>query len=274
LGVHSRQLRVVVEHLLEVGDQPLVVGGVAGEPAAHVVADPTLGDPIQRGPKNLGFVFLEISVGKARRQEAMGWKLGRPGESSPDRIQGQDLFRKSVGHRVHGRKRRAFLRVSRQLLGEVLPVFTDSGAFAAESVADSVHHLQPGRHPASLRRWEVGAPERDPLGGREHVQGPAAAAVQTLHVLHVQRVHIGSFLAVDLDADQAGVHVRGGVGVRKGFVLHDVAPMAGRVPDRHQHRHLAAGGLGEGLVAPRPPVHGIGGVLQKVRGQLGSQAMG
>ena len=37
--VHGQQQRLVVEHLLEVGHEPLAVDGVAGEPAAEVVVD-------------------------------------------------------------------------------------------------------------------------------------------------------------------------------------------------------------------------------------------
>jgi hypothetical protein len=46
--VDGHQLRVVVQHLLEVGHQPAPVGGVAVEAAAELVEDAAGGHPVQR----------------------------------------------------------------------------------------------------------------------------------------------------------------------------------------------------------------------------------
>ena len=48
LEVGVRQLRVVVQHLLEVRDQPALVGAVAGEAAAELVVDAAVGHAVQR----------------------------------------------------------------------------------------------------------------------------------------------------------------------------------------------------------------------------------
>ena len=76
-------------------------------------------------------------------------------------------------------------------------------------------------------------------------------------------------LAVDLDRDEVLVEVGGELGIAEALARHHVAPVAGGVADRDEHRHVAAGGLGEGLLAPRPPVDGIVGV----RAQVGTHSV-
>ena len=49
------------------------------------------------------------------------------------------------------------------------------------------------------------------------------------------------------------------------WMRHHVAPVAGRVADRQEDRHVAAPSLGEGLVTPREPVDGVVGVLEQIR---------
>src|SRR5205823_6469267 len=52
-----------------------------------------------------------------------------------------------------------------------------------------------------------------------------------------------------------------------------VAPVTGRVADRHQQRNVALAGLGESLLAPGTPVHRIVLVLEQVRRGLVGQAV-
>ena len=105
--------------------------------------------------------------------------------------------------------------------------------------------------PVALLGREVGAGvEGHLLGGEEHVQRPAALAGHRLARLHVDRVQVGPLLAVELDAHEALVHERGGVRVLEGLALHHVAPVAGRVADRQQDRHVA---LARRAPAPRRP---------------------
>jgi hypothetical protein len=61
------------------------------------------------------------------------------------------------------------------------------------------------------------------------------------------------------------VEQRGRLGVLERLVRHHVAPVAGGVADREHDGDVAPGGLGEGLVAPRPPVHRVVRVLEQVR---------
>ncbi len=108
--------------------------------------------------------------------------------------------------------------------------------------------------------------EVEGLGVRreEHRHRPAAVPGGRLHRLHVHGVDVRAFLAVHLDADEVRVHVVGGGLVLEGLVGHHVAPVAAGVADAQQHRHIAPPRLGEGLLGPGPPVHGVVGVLEEV----------
>ena len=113
---------------------------------------------------------------------------------------------------------------------------------------------------------EVGAtPERTTIGVHGDRHRPAAAPGQRLHRLHVDRVDVGAFLAVDLDAHEAGVHRGGDVDVLERLVGHHVTPVAGRVADRQQDRHIALAGRGERFGPPRVPVDRVVAVLPQVR---------
>ena len=111
-------------------------------------------------------------------------------------------------------------------------------------------------------------PERLAVGAEEHVERPAAAAVDRDGDVHVQRVDVRPFLAIDLDADEALVHQLGGLRHRERLALHHVAPVAGGVADREEDRLPLLTCAGEGLVAPRVPVDRVLRVLQEVRARL------
>ena len=122
---------------------------------------------------------------------------------------------------------------------------------------------------------EVGAAvEGAPVGGEEHAHRPAARPGDGLDRLHVDGVDVGALLAVDLDADEGGVEPVGHGRVLEGLVGHDVAPVAGRVPDGQEDRLVLGGGLGERLLAPRVPVDRVVGVLPQVGAGFRSQAVG
>ena len=116
-------------------------------------------------------------------------------------------------------------------------------------------------------------PERLAVGAEEHVQRPAAAAVDRDGGVHVERVDVRPLLAIDLDADEALVHQLGGLRHRERLVLHHVAPVAGGVADREEDRLPLLTRAGEGLVAPRVPVDRVLRVLQEVRARLVLEAV-
>ena len=141
----------------------------------------------------------------------------------------------------------------------------DLVAAGAPRLGDALQHLAEARHPvAGLGREVRAAVERHALGIDEHVQRPAALAGHRLHRSHVDRVHVGALLAVDLHRDEVLVHDRGRLGVLEGLVLHHVAPVAGGVADRDEQRLVLRPRARERLLAPRVPVDGVVLVLEEV----------
>jgi hypothetical protein len=278
LGVDPQQLALVIEHLLEVGDQPARVGAVAVETAAELVVDAAAGHAVQRQAHVLEGV-ARVGVKSARQQQRL--QVGRCGELGgapeaavapvglrhqrarqlPERL---ETAGRAVGR---GRSRRQCLcDATRLLLHFATPFGVGSG--------DRVDHLAPARATVGPTRREVGTAVEGPaVGGAEDVQRPAAGAGQPHHGLHVDLVDVGTLLPVDLDADQALVHEGGGLRVLERFPLHDVAPVAGRVADRDQHRPVLATRALPGLVPPRVPVDRVLAVLAQVGARLGSQTV-
>jgi len=82
---------------------------------------------------------------------------------------------------------------------------------------------------------------------------------------HVDLIDVGTFLAIDLDADKMVVEKSSDGGRLERFVLHDMAPMAGRVTDGEENRLVLGLRLGERLLAPREPINGIVRVLKEIR---------
>src|SRR3546814_15442414 len=87
------------------------------------------------------------------------------------------------------------------------------------------------------------------------------------------RSDVRALLAVDLDVDEQPVHLAGDVGVLERLVRHHVAPVAGGVAHRQQHRLAGAAGLGEGGLAPRVPSAGIGAVSAQIAADFAEQAV-
>ena len=109
--------------------------------------------------------------------------------------------------------------------------------------------------------------------GQETGHRPAALTGHRLRGRHVDGVDVGPLLAVHLDGDEAGVDLLGRRLVLERLVRHDVAPVAGGVADRQQHRDVAPRRLDERLVRPLPPVDGVVGVLQQVRARRVGEAV-
>jgi hypothetical protein len=114
--------------------------------------------------------------------------------------------------------------------------------------------------PRQVGAREEGVTRRGEQAGHR----PAAVPGEGGRGRHVDGVDVGALLAVDLHGDEAPVDGSGDLLVLERLVGHDVAPVAGRVAHREQDRHVAALGLGEGVVAPLPPVDGVVGVLEEV----------
>ena len=264
---------VVVEHLLEVGDEPVGVDRVAGEAAAELVVDAAgqhrvegpLDDLASRrgraaapGPRRAG------TSGRRRSRRARGRRAAAAAPPPPPAAAASG----GSGSARSRRPRPSRARVAGGALADLL-------AFALEGVDDRFHHHPEARHAAALVRREVGAAvEGHAVGVEEDGHRPAAVAGHRLHRLHVDRVDVGALLAVDLDVDEVLVHVGGGLVVLEGLALHHVAPVAGRVADREQDRPVLLAGPLQRLGAPGVPVDRVVAVLEQVGAGLLGEAVG
>ena len=151
----------------------------------------------------------------------------------------------------------------------------DFGLIVLPGVVEKFQNVGKRRQVELAHRREVGAAVKGyTVRGHEEVQRPAALVSQRLEGFHVDAVDVGPFFAVDFNGVEAGVQKLCQLRVFKRFPFHDVAPVASGVADADQHRFVRFFGEGEGLVAPRVPVDGVVGVLQKVGTFLVDQLVG
>jgi len=94
---------------------------------------------------------------------------------------------------------------------------------------------------------------------------------QRLGRLHVAGVDVRPLLAVDLDGHEVTVEIGRGRLVLERLVRHHVAPVTRGIADADEHRHVTPRRLGEGLVAPLPPVDRIVLVLQQIGARTASE---
>ncbi len=226
------QLRVVVEHLLEVRDQPVRIGAVAGKAAAQLVANPAVGHGLERDGRHAqGFGILAATPGSQQELECHGCReLGGAAKATAPAVEG----RRQTTHggielevlRICAawRKRELLAEVPRQqpcLRGDFLPA-------RPIRVRDAGEHPRKPRQPMSVRGWEIRpAKERLQAWRQEDAHGPAAGPGHGLHRGHVDLVEVGALLAIDLDRHEVAVQLLRDGGVLEGLPLHDVAPVAG-----------------------------------------------
>ncbi len=123
-------------------------------------------------------------------------------------------------------------------------------AFAVR-IRDRDEHLPEARQTVPRLGRVVRAAEEGLARRREEDRHrPAALPAERDDRVHVDRVDVGTLLAVDLDADEALVHHLGRRRVLERLVLHHVAPVARRVADGEQDRLVLARALAR---APRRP---------------------
>ena len=276
--VEAEQERVVVEHLLEVRDEPSLVGRVAVEPAAELVVHAAAGHPVERRRDELERVRRAPQLHpQAELQRHRLRELRRP-PNPPQR--GSNAARSpanavrrtsSVSGSVDCPEPPRPLDRLGHLRALRLELRRDGRATTS---AMAVSTFRNDGHAVAVLVREVRPGEEGPAVGRqERRQRPAAAAGHRLHGVHVDRVQVGPLLAVDLDRDEVLVHQGRRLRVLERLSLHHVAPVAGRVPDRQQDRLVLRAGAFEGLLAPGEPVHGVRGVLQQVRARLVLEAV-
>ena len=199
--VHAGEQGLVVEHLLEVGDQPLAVDRVAGETPAEVVVDPARTPwrratsrprPARRVPRR------RPRRRRLRRRRSSPPQRRRPGERADEGVQAHRLgelgraAEAPVGGVVLGPQvapRRGQRLGSRRLLpglqqrgategtAELTRLRVDVGAAGAPQLVDAAAQLGEADHAAAPGVGEVRAAEERPAVRREeHRHRPAALA--------------------------------------------------------------------------------------------------
>ncbi|GDY63211.1 hypothetical protein SAV14893_026040 [Streptomyces avermitilis] len=278
VGVDAAEEGVVVEHLLEVGYDPVTVDGVTGETAAELVVDAAARHALAGVLRHLEGA-LGAGAGVVAQQELDDHgrrELGRPAEAAAPGVvvagETEEGLRElllargaavSVGDLASG-------EIPHDLPGDLGDLVPPVGPGTAHALQD----LPEGGHAVPGLGREVRA-EVEGLGVRreEDGHGPAALPGGGLYGLHVDSVNVGALLAVDLDVHEVLVEIRGRRLVLEGLVGHDVTPVTAAVADAQQEGYAPLAGLFEGLGRPGPPVDGIVGVLEQIRGRLMGQSV-
>ena len=85
-----------------------------------------------------------------------------------------------------------------------------------------------------------------------------------MHRAHVNLVKVGTFLAIDFDADEILVHQLRDLFVLERLVLHYVTPVARRIANAQQNRLVLVARLRQGIFTPGIPVDRVVRVLEKI----------
>ena len=280
--VHPRQQGIVVQHLLEVGHEPPAVHRIAGEPAAEVVVDPSRGHGVEAGPHRPQQLFAVAAVmdAQGRGQRHGRRELGSAAEAPPlgieggeDRVTGGVQRPAVVG--VPGRvgrlpaERRGGTRRPVDQGDQLIGLGVHVGPTVDPGLVDGSHHLAERSHAPFGPVGIVGAAEEGAaVRGQEHGHGPTAPAGHGLHRVHVDGVHVGTLLPVDLDVDEEPVHDLRSLRILERLVGHHMAPVAAGVAHREQHRAVPLHRGRERLRPPGVPVHRIVAMLAQVRAGL------
>ena len=223
-----------------------------------------------------------------QQEEQLGrpGKLGGPAEAAMPRVEGGCELLHACREGVDAGNRRGRSGTARDVacrrrLHPAQPFEQRVGRLRQLTAAgrpargDLPQHVGKSRPPPARVRREVGAAEeRLQIRRQPDAHRPAARAGRGLHERHVDAVDVGALLPVHLDRHEVLVQQRRNVGVLERLVLHDVAPVAGRVADRQEDRLVLAAGALERLVTPGIPVHGVAGVLLQVRTGLAGETIG
>ena len=279
LQVGVGEERVVVQHLLEVRNQPLGIGAVARESAAELVVDPAVGHGVERAGHHPQRALVAGAVPRAQQELELHGRGEFRGaaEAAAGIVEARSdprdrcLELPHLGVAVAGRHRQLRLEMPRQLAGLALDVV----AARPIGIRHRLEHAGEARHPmAILGRKVRPAEEWFQLGGQEDAHRPAPGAGHGLNGGHVDVVEVGALFAVHLDRHEMLVHERGNVRVLERLALHDVAPVAGRVADREEDRPILVARPFERLSPPGIPVDRVVGVLEEVRARLSGEAVG
>ena len=261
-GVEVRrgEERVVVEHLLEVRDEPACVRRSSGgsrrrrrrtcrpRPSRRGSCGPSRAPRRRRGGAGARARTPAGTSGRARSRRTRA----RTSRAKPrlGRVRaGRDV------ERLVATARAASLPPERAD-ERAPPAASSSSRRSRHAFATAGKSCRKLGMPVPRLRREVRAARRTAARrGEEHGRRPAALAGHRDARLHRQRVDVGPLLAVDLDVDEELVHERRRRRVLERLVLHHVAPVARSCSRPRARSGLSSrAGARERLFAPRVPV--------------------
>ncbi len=257
--------RVVVEHLLEVRDEPAVVHGIAVKAAADDVVEAARRHAVERRRDHRERLLVAAPEEELERRrggelggtpEAAECRLERRGD--PSRGIGEERRRERLARRPRSRGRAQGAVDPRRLpLDVVAPL--------APGVGDRAQELGEARDAVPRLGREVRARvERLRVRRHEDRRRPAARPGHPDCRLHRHGVHVGALLAIDLHVHEELVHQRSRRLRLERLVRHHVAPVARAVAHRDEERLVLGPSAVERLVAPLVPVDRVLGVLEEI----------
>ena len=267
-GEEVEQLGIVVEHFLEMRDQPSLVNRIAGKAATQMVMDAARPDASER-----------------QQHEVVETRFAHPVAGAPEQLEQRRVgeFRRSldaaVDHIHHfGQARRIAVDERQRDLARCRRAFgiaesvaqrfdigPDALGMRMVDVGDLLQNRAEARPSITGLLGEIGAaPERLAVRRQKHRQRPAARLTHRMQRGHVDLVDVRALFAIDLDGDEQIIHERGSIAVLEALVRHHMAPMARRIADRQQDRLVRPFRLRQRVFAPRAPVDRIVLVLKKI----------
>ncbi len=271
----QREHGLVVEHLLEVGHEPLAVGRVAVKAPADVVPDPAAAHRCECAVDHLDGVGVagQACVLEQEEQVVRARELRRAAEAAKlGIVAGRKLAGGALGQVGRKLARSGGVRGALEVADDLACRLEQHLAVGAPQLIDARYQLHhPGSSESAALGQVGGGVERPAVRGHQDRERPAAGPGQHLAHRHVDLVDVGSLLAVDLDRHEGTIHERSDLGVLERLVLHHVAPVAGGVADRKEDRLVLPSCRLECLFTPWVPVDGVVGMLEQVGALLAGE---
>ena len=276
--VQPGEKRVVVEHLLEVGNQPECVCGVPVKASANLVVHASGGHLVEGQFEHLERERHTSPMIEAEK-EFESLRLGELWLKTEAAGSVVELVSQLI---ERGSQNGISERFDTSARGETLvnPVneLSSTGQHIGAAVPEDIRHCfqdtgKRGQTAPVLGREVGAAVERRAVRSEEDGHGPSAVSCHRLDSSHVNGIHVRALFAVHLNADERLVHHGGDLGILERLALHNVAPVAGGVADAEKDGQVSlAGGL-KRLLAPGIPVNGVVFVLEQVKACFFGQAV-
>ena len=269
MQVDPRELRIVVQHLFEVRNQPASVDRVAGKAAANLIVHSALRHHVERlfDHRQGGGVGITQVHAQHKLQRHRGRKLRRSPKPAKGRVEARlEAPERALKDRaIHRPRVEAHVGERAELVGHFACAADDVLAVVVPRRLHASQDLPKARHavPWLVREIRAGI-ERLSVGRQEHGHRPTASTRHRGRRLHVDAVDVGPLFSVDLHVDEVRVHLGCGGLVLERLVGHHVAPMASGVANAQQNRLVLCLGERHRFVAPRIPIDGVVDVLQQV----------